>query len=217
MAKRDGRPSWFKLFLNLKPLIDAVPDDIAGKALKAALEYFDTSECMELDPLSFAVFSSMKPYIDESFAAFERSAASGKAGAEKRWGNKGMDSPPIGPLSYPIGVDTEADADAEADAQEEGEAEANNAFVHSVTSEGNFSDFNIRDEAKRRYIGGELGKGVVLLSQEQMDDLLDKLSVEEFDHYVSVVADCELKGQRFRKKTHYQAILDMAMEDRKRG
>jgi len=70
-------------------------------------------------------------------------------------------------------------------------------------------------DAKRTLLGGELGKGVVLLSQEQMDDLLEKLSIEEFDHYVGVVADCILKGKPFRKKTHYQAILDMAIADRK--
>ena len=67
----------------------------------------------------------------------------------------------------------------------------------------------------RRSLGGELGKGVVLLSQEQMDDLLDKLSIEEFNRYVSVVAECELNGKPFKRKTHYQAILDMAMADRR--
>ena len=72
-----------------------------------------------------------------------------------------------------------------------------------------------REDQKRKLLGGELGKGVVLLSDEQMDDLLDKLSIEEFDHYVGVVADCILNGKPFRKKTHYQAILDMAIADRK--
>lgn len=72
-----------------------------------------------------------------------------------------------------------------------------------------------REEQKRKLLGGELGKGVVLLSQEQIDDLLEKLSLEEFDHYVAVVADCILKGKPFTKKTHYQAILDMAAQDRK--
>ena len=69
-------------------------------------------------------------------------------------------------------------------------------------------------EAQRTFLGGELGKGVVMLSQEQMDDLLEKLSFDEFNHYVSVVADCILSGKRY-KKTHYQAILDMAAADRK--
>lgn len=71
------------------------------------------------------------------------------------------------------------------------------------------------DDAKRKVIGGELGKGVVMLSQEQMDDLLERLSIEEFDYYVSVVADCILKGKQYKRKTHYQAILDMAIADRR--
>ena len=73
----------------------------------------------------------------------------------------------------------------------------------------------MREDTKRKMLGGDLGKGVVFLSQEQMDDLLDKLSIEEFDHYVGVVADCILKGKPYKKKTHYQAILDMAVADRK--
>ena len=64
-------------------------------------------------------------------------------------------------------------------------------------------------------LGGSLGKGVVMLSEEQMDDLLDKLSLDEFNKYVSIVADCELKGKRYKTKSHYQAILDMAAKDRR--
>jgi predicted phage replisome organizer len=70
-------------------------------------------------------------------------------------------------------------------------------------------------ESRRTVLGGELGKGVVMLSEEQMNDLLEKLSLEEFNHYVSVVADCILKGKPYKRKTHYQAILDMATKDRK--
>ena len=71
-------------------------------------------------------------------------------------------------------------------------------------------------EYRRKYLGG-IGKGVVFLSDEQMSDLLDKMSIEEFDYYVGVVADNELKGHHYKKKTHYQAILDMAIRDRKVG
>ena len=72
-----------------------------------------------------------------------------------------------------------------------------------------------REEAKMRYLGGTLGKGVVMLSEEQMDSLLEELSVEEFDKYVAIVAEMELSGKHYRKKTHYQAILDMAAKDRR--
>lgn len=71
-----------------------------------------------------------------------------------------------------------------------------------------------REEAKLKYLGGTLGQGVVLLSDEQFDDLLDKLSFEEFNKYIEIVANCELKGKPYKKKTHYQAILDMVAKDR---
>ena len=62
-----GRPVWFKLFLHHKSLIDAVPDEVAGKALKAALRYFDTGEAAELDSLAGAVYAALKPDIDKAF------------------------------------------------------------------------------------------------------------------------------------------------------
>lgn len=86
--------------------------------------------------------------------------------------------------------------------------------LHSFIQPG---DAEEREASKRRYLGGSLGKGVVLLSDEQIDSLLDELSIEEFNHYVEVIADCELQGKSFKKKTHYQAILDMAMKDRKKA
>lgn len=79
--------------------------------------------------------------------------------------------------------------------------------------------FNLSDSEKDRvslqYLGGTLGKGVVLLSEEQRNDLLDKLSIDEFNKYVEIVADCELKGKKYKNKSHYQAILDMVAKDRK--
>ena len=96
--------------------------------------------------------------------------------------------------------------------EEEDLEEEFHSFTHSADGEEDFSS----PEYRRRYLGG-IGKGVVFLSDEQMGDLLDKMSIEEFDYYVGVVADEELKGHNYKKKTHYQAILDMAVEDRKVG
>ena len=108
------------------------------------------------------------------------------------------------------------------DTDTEIERENEKAFAHSIENDSLFdlstelpTFVDKREEQKRKLLGGNLGKGVVLLSQEQMDDLLDKLSLEEFDYYVGVVADCILKGKPYTKKTHYQAILDMALADRK--
>ena len=77
---------------------------------------------------------------------------------------------------------------------------------------------NAREESqenvKLTYLDGKLGGGVVMLSREQIDALLEQLSKDEFDRYVGIVRDEILKGHRYGK-THYQAILDMAMQDRR--
>ena len=78
-----------------------------------------------------------------------------------------------------------------------------------------FHSFNQDGESKKmELMGGTLGKGVVFLSEEQESRLLDILSFDEFNKYVGIVAECELSGKKFKKKTHYQAILDMVAKDR---
>ena len=73
----------------------------------------------------------------------------------------------------------------------------------------------IKESLKRKYIGGELGKGVVMMSDEQFASLCGMLSLAEIERYFSIIVECEKSGKCFTKKTHYQAIIDMAMEDRR--
>ena len=75
--------------------------------------------------------------------------------------------------------------------------------------------FTQGEEAKLKMLGGTLGGGVVMLTDEQFSDLCDKLSYEELNKYIGIVRDCELNGKPYKKKTHYQAILDMVSKDRK--
>lgn len=216
MAIKEERPVWFKFFINQKALIDAVPDEAAGKALKVALNYFDSGECpsSEIDPLVYAVFSSLKPYIDAAYSDFYKRVENGKKGGrppkpkettENQW------LPTLTNTNQCKPMQTEEEKEEE----EEKEKEKDFSFIHSCSeSEENSSDFSNNSTSPRRYLGG-IGKSVVFLSDDQISDLLDKLSVEEFDYYVGVVADQELSGKKYKKKTHYQAILDMAKKDRK--
>ncbi len=67
----------------------------------------------------------------------------------------------------------------------------------------------------RKLLGGNLGRGLVMLSDTQIDDLLERLTLDEFNKYVEIVAECEATGKKYRNKTHYQAILEMAERDRR--
>lgn len=91
----------------------------------------------------------------------------------------------------------------------EEEKENRNSFIHSCKNENVW-----KEEMQMEYRGGTLGKGVVMLSDEQFNHLLEILSLDEFNKYIGIVADCELKGKSYKRKTHYQAILDMVKKDR---
>lgn len=72
----------------------------------------------------------------------------------------------------------------------------------------------LKEQLKQKYLGGTLGQGVVMMNELQFSALCEDLSLEELDKYMRAVADCEKRGKHYRRKTHYQAILDMAAEDR---
>lgn len=124
--------------------------------------------------------------------------------AERRAAQRALIEKSSDKSSYVASLEEEGDTDKEKDI----------LSIYSEKNDFEETDLPVHEDSKRTLLGGELGKGVVMLSEEQMEDLLDKLSFDEFNHYVSVVADCILSGKRY-KKTHYKAILDMAAADRK--
>ena len=63
-----------------------------------------------------------------------------------------------------------------------------------------------------RAVGGTLGKGVVFMSDEQVSDLLDRMGIEAFDHYVDKLSDFIIKNGA-RVKSHYETILKWWKED----
>ena len=70
------------------------------------------------------------------------------------------------------------------------------------------------DIEKITAVGGKLGKGVVYLTQEQMDDLIDKLGLEAFDRYMEKLADFIIE-KKANVKNHYATILKWWREDAK--
>ena len=73
----------------------------------------------------------------------------------------------------------------------------------------------LRENLRLKYMGGTLGQDLILMSAEQFDDLCGRLSLDEIEKYFAIVAECERSGKRYKRKSHYQAILDMASNDRR--
>ena len=61
-------------------------------------------------------------------------------------------------------------------------------------------------------IGGSLGKDVVFMSDDQVDDLLSKMGIRAFDHYVDKLSDFIIKNGA-RVKSHYETVLKWWKED----
>ena len=61
-------------------------------------------------------------------------------------------------------------------------------------------------------MGGELGKGVVFLSDAQIGNLLDRMDLDAFNHYVDKLSNFIIKNDA-HVKNHYETILKWWHED----
>ena len=71
---------------------------------------------------------------------------------------------------------------------------------------------NPADEKKLQCIHGPLGQGVVYLTDQQMDILLDKLGYDGFNRYVERLADYIIE-KKAHINNHYETILRWAVQD----
>ena len=81
-----------------------------------------------------------------------------------------------------------------------------------TTSTGAEAQAAAAADKKLKFMNGELGKGVVILSDGQVDSLLEIMDIDMFDHYVSKLADFIIKNGA-KVKSHYSTILRWWTED----
>ena len=67
-------------------------------------------------------------------------------------------------------------------------------------------------ETNVKVVGGELGKNVVFLSDDQIEDLLERMGIETFDHYVDKLSSFIINNKA-HVKNHYETILRWWEED----
>ena len=80
------------------------------------------------------------------------------------------------------------------------------------TTETGFAAATAERDPDIKFVGGELGKGVVLLSEEQIANLLDRMGIDAFDYYVDKLASFIIKNDA-KVKNHYETILKWWQED----
>ena len=69
------------------------------------------------------------------------------------------------------------------------------------------------DEDKMELMGGTLGQGVVLLTEQQRDSLLDQLGLDAFNHYIKRLSDFII-NKNASVGNHYGTILKWYAEDK---
>jgi hypothetical protein len=84
---RNRKPTWFKVNIANKGALESIDDANVGKALKAALRYFesegqDTAAETEIkDPTAKIAFGIFKQGADESIKDYQARVEDGKKGA----------------------------------------------------------------------------------------------------------------------------------------
>lgn len=63
-----------------------------------------------------------------------------------------------------------------------------------------------------KVVGGELGKGVVFLSDDQIEDMLEKMGIDTFDYYVDKLSSFIIKNDA-HVMNHYETILSWWEKD----
>ena len=88
------------------------------------------------------------------------------------------------------------------------------ADVYGIGNEDDTQPVDNSVDNSFSFVGGELGKGVVLLTEAQQDALLDKLGFDAFNHYVDKLSRFIIKNKA-TVSNHYSTILKWASEDAK--
>ena len=83
------------------------------------------------------------------------------------------------------------------------------AAAATTTAEGDGGD---GQEHKVKVLNGELGKGVVFISDAQFEDLFDRMDLDTFNYYVDKLSNYIIKNDA-HVKNHYETILRWWKED----
>ena len=221
-----ARPGIMLYFDILEP-IRVLSDADKGRLLVAMLEYGKYGTVPQFDGMLALAWGFVQPKIDRDEEAYENSKIQrqyaafckkrAKVGLPKvafeEWLNMTenerqrmvtTDNEPIRPVDsvvsrYPS-TSTSASTPTSTSASTSAAASASPEEMAATA------------EKKLKYFQGELGQGVVMLSDEQVESLLDLLGLDGFDHYVSKLATFIIKNKA-TVKSHYETILKWWKED----
>ena len=225
-----ARPGIMLYFDILEP-IKVLPDADKGRLLVAMLEYGQSGIVPEFDGLLALAWGFIKPKLDRDGETYENAKVQRKYAAFckrrttlnlpkvpfEEWLNMTdderermltTDNEPLRPVDFVGSRYPSTTAPTSTPTSSATSATAAAAATTSTTDETAAA----AAEKAVRMVGGELGKGVVFLSNEQISDLLDKLDIDTFDYYVEKLAKFIIRNDA-TVKNHYETILKWWRQD----
>ena len=214
-----ARPGIMLYFDILEP-IRVLPDADKGRLLVAMLEYGQSGTVPEFEGMLALAWGFVKPKIDKDSDEYNRTVLKRQYATFCR-DRKRKGEPDItfdewlityGDQSYQV-----VSSDSKWYPTTYTPTTTSSTTNTSTTTAAAVTTTELEDAAAAadRYVkvlGGKLGKDVVFLSDAQIDDLLDKMGLEAFDHYVDKLS-CFIIKNDAHVKNHYETILKWWQED----
>lgn len=211
-----GRPGIMLYFDMLEP-IKVLPDADKGRLLVAMLEYGQSGKVPQFDGMLALAWGFVKPKIDKDSEEYNRTVLKRMYATFCR-DRKKKNEPEISFEEWLMTIDDQRYQVISNDTKwypttTTTTTTATSTTTNTATSTAAAATATATDDfaaatayRELKYFQGELGKGVVLLSDEQVERLLESLGLDAFDHYVSKLANFIIKNGA-TVKSHYDTIL----------
>ena len=221
-----ARPGIMLYFDILEP-IRVLPDADKGRLLVAMLEYGQSGKVPEFEGMLAMAWGFVKPNLDRDEEAYENAKVQ-RSYATFCKRRKSLKLPKI-PFEEWLNMtederqrmvmeDNEPKRAVDFDGPRYPTTTATSSSTTSSTAStaaaANTTVGTAATAAEHnvKVLGGELGKGVVFISDEQFSDLLDRMDLETFNYYVDKLSNFIIKNGA-HVKNHYETILKWWRED----
>ena len=218
-----GRPGIMLYFDILEP-IKVLPDADKGRLLVAMLEYGQSGVAPQFDGMLALAWEFAKPKLDRDNEEYNRTVLKRQYATFCR-DRKKKGEPEISFEEWMMTIDNQSyqviphdtkwyptTTTATTPSTTTSSTTTTAAAATTYTTEPDFAAAAAEEERKVKAVGGELGKNVVFLSDDQVADLLDKMGIDAFDYYVDKLSVFIIKNDA-KVKNHYETILKWWKED----
>ena len=222
-----ARPGIMVYFDMMGPL-KVLPDTDKGRLFWAMLEYGQTGKMPEFEGMLELAWEFVKPKIDKDEAEYnlsvQRRQYATTCRERKKKGEpeisfeewlKTIGSPKTSMMTnddqwYPTTTTTPSTSTTTTTTPST--STTTTTATAAAATANTTVDTAAAADSTVKVLGGELGKNVVFLSDEQFSDLLERMDLETFNYYVDKLSNFIIKNDA-HVKNHYETILKWWHED----